>query len=51
MAATVNPLPVNWPEAVIVQVPAATITGVDGDCPKVHVPASPELNPPPVTVM
>jgi hypothetical protein len=44
----VNPVPVNCPEAFIVHVDDATISGLDGDCPIVHVPASPELNPPPV---
>ncbi len=51
LGATVNPLPDNWPDAVIVHVAEATITGLDGDWPKVHVPTSPELNPPPVTAI
>lgn len=51
LGATVNPLPDNWPDPVIVHVAEATITGLDGDWPKVHVPRSPELNPPPVTAI
>jgi len=51
LGATVNPLPDNWPDPVIVHVAEATITGLDGDWPKVHVPTSPELNPPPVTAI
>jgi len=45
----VNPLPVNWPAELMVQVAAFTISGEAGACPKVHVPASPVLKPLPVT--
>jgi hypothetical protein len=50
-AATVNPLPVTWPEELIVQVVAEVIAGVVGACEKVHAPASPELKLLPVTAM
>ena len=50
-ALTANPLPVTCPEALIVHVADPTMSGLDGDWPKVHVPASPELNPAPVTAI
>jgi len=47
--ATVKLLPVNWPAAVIVHETAVNRTGLAGDCKKLHRPASPVLNPRPVT--
>jgi hypothetical protein len=47
--ATVKLLPVNAPDAVIVQETAVKRTGLAGDCRKLHSPASAVLKPLPVT--
>jgi hypothetical protein len=50
---TTKPAPSTWPDGVIVHVAVnrGTTLGVAGACENLHVPASPTLNPPPLTVM
>ena len=40
LVAIVNPVPVNWPELLMVHEVAVTMTGAVGTCENVHNPAS-----------
>ena len=51
VVATLKLLAVNAPVAVIVHATDAKITGVAGDCRKLHAPTSPVLKPLPLTAM